>query len=184
MPDLVLYRFDDRNWKISDFGLSAEGGSSRTHTTAYVRNTASYRAPEQVKEFPSITSKADIWALGCIFYELVAHKPAFSDDYHILQFGENGKSPVQILPSSSIFLERDRCLVRELCISMLQVEPRKRPRAYDLLQALVCTFRWNKSVVWVDCRHYLGTQRQLGAILPPSVNSIWSAIRWSPFWYA
>ena len=43
--------------------------------------TPIYRAPEQIDLFAGhkINQKADIWALGCVMYTLMFHKPAFED---------------------------------------------------------------------------------------------------------
>ena len=43
--------------------------------------TPIYRAPEQIDLFAGhkINQKVDIWALGCIMYTLMFHKPAFED---------------------------------------------------------------------------------------------------------
>ncbi len=75
--------------KILDFGLARDGAPSpgdavdraaptRTEITeeGAVVGTLPYMAPEQVAG-SGVDSRADIWALGCIVYELVAGQRAF-----------------------------------------------------------------------------------------------------------
>jgi serine/threonine protein kinase len=55
----------------------------------YSRGTVGYRAPEPIQYhgFPNkYTNKVDIWALGCILYELVLGKQAFRDDLTVIEY--------------------------------------------------------------------------------------------------
>ncbi len=80
---LVLFSEEDNTWKIADFGFLSEGTSSMFQSTQDGRGTTGYRAPELLRETSVFNSKVDIWALGCILYELVFCKKAFSDDYEV-----------------------------------------------------------------------------------------------------
>ncbi|WCJ40355.1 Protein kinase superfamily protein [Euphorbia peplus] len=97
-PDNVLLVRDDDNFgsfvpKIGDFGLAkgcAKSSSKRMkYDPNYVVGTALYMAPESVidgiQERPS-----DIWALGCIVYEMLTGKEVWNcnpdmSSYEILQ---------------------------------------------------------------------------------------------------
>nr|XP_033803867.1 AP2-associated protein kinase 1 isoform X4 [Geotrypetes seraphini] len=84
--------------------------------------TLSYRAPEMVNLYSGkvITTKADIWALGCLLYKLC---------YFTLPFGE---SQVAIcdgnftIPDNSRYSHDMHCLIRY----MLEPDPDKRPDIY------------------------------------------------------
>jgi tetratricopeptide (TPR) repeat protein len=53
----------------------------------YARGTACYRAPELVKEFPFFSNKVDIFAIGCILFELVTNgNKAFANDFYIHEY--------------------------------------------------------------------------------------------------
>src|SRR5947207_315012 len=80
---LVLYSHRSKCWKITDFGFTAEGTSKRAHTTRLARGSSSYWAPELLAEIAQYTNKVDIWALGCILYELVCGKRAFAGDWAV-----------------------------------------------------------------------------------------------------
>ncbi|XP_072491435.1 AP2-associated protein kinase 1 isoform X5 [Notamacropus eugenii] len=86
--------------------------------------TLSYRAPEMVNLYSGkiITTKADIWALGCLLYKLC---------YFTLPFGE---SQVAIcdgnftIPDNSRYSQDMHCLIRY----MLEPDPDKRPDIYQI----------------------------------------------------
>jgi serine/threonine protein kinase len=60
--------------------------------TKYGRGTAEYSAPEILlfePDKPAYTNKVDIWALGCILYELTTGERAFQTGYHAMQYSLN-----------------------------------------------------------------------------------------------
>jgi tetratricopeptide (TPR) repeat protein len=81
-----LFVTADGRVKILDFGLArvAEGldteGTTDTVTEAgTIMGTPGYMAPEQVKGEPA-DARSDIFALGCVLYEMVAGRRAFGGD--------------------------------------------------------------------------------------------------------
>jgi serine/threonine protein kinase len=83
---VVLYSRDSDSWKIADFGFTVEGSSKRATTSILGRGTTSYRAPELIQDNPIYTQKVDIWALGCIFYEVITGQKAFQSDWHVRDY--------------------------------------------------------------------------------------------------
>jgi len=77
---IVLFSIRDSCWKLGDLGTVADGTSKHFNTTRYSRGTACYRAPEILQEPAKYNNKADIWAFGCIVYELATKKKAFDSD--------------------------------------------------------------------------------------------------------
>jgi len=68
--------------KLADFGFSKE--LEEDELTASVYGTPLYMAPEILNRKP-YTTKADVWSLGCIFYEiLIGTMPFNARDYNDL----------------------------------------------------------------------------------------------------
>lgn len=76
----VTYARKFRKWQISDFEMAAEV-SKRASIS---RVAACYRAPELIQG-KQAHRKSDIWSLGCILYELVTNRAAFSSSSSVLE---------------------------------------------------------------------------------------------------
>jgi serine/threonine protein kinase len=121
----VLYSSKAGAWKITDFGLTAQGESQKANTTVYARGTSGYRAPEMIRgEHQTFTNKVDIWALGLLF-ELFSGKKAFASDGAVLEYCLLGQM-LQFMPSD------DRLgwdALDEILGNMFEVEPSARKSA-------------------------------------------------------
>jgi eukaryotic-like serine/threonine-protein kinase len=67
---------------VADFGIAlavsrSEGGTRLTETGMSL-GTPHYMAPEQAMGEKEITPKADVYALGCVLYEMLAGEPPFT----------------------------------------------------------------------------------------------------------
>ena len=87
--------------KILDFGLARIGQSSMTGT-GMILGTPNYMAPEQIKG-SRVDARADVFALGTVFYEILAGRKAFEGEslhsvlYKVLQFDP---PPLSNVPSA------------------------------------------------------------------------------------
>ncbi|XP_048066641.1 AP2-associated protein kinase 1 isoform X9 [Megalobrama amblycephala] len=122
---------DRGHYVLCDFGSAINRSQNpQTEGVAAVEEeikkytTLSYRAPEMVNLYGGkvITTKADIWALGCLLYKLC---------YFTLPFGE---SQVAIcdgsftIPDNSRYSHDMHCLIRY----MLEPDPDVRPDIYQV----------------------------------------------------
>ncbi len=64
--------------KVLDFGIAKvlDAQNVKTATTAQM-GTATYMAPEQFRSAKLVDHRADIYAVGCLFFELLTGKPPF-----------------------------------------------------------------------------------------------------------
>jgi serine/threonine protein kinase len=171
----VLFCRDTQKWKVSDFGLYFRHAPNRFGTGDPIRRSGFYESPETLSPSPIYETKADIWALGCIFYELVEHKPAFSDATEVLTISN------RTLAGNKFDL-RGQCIAKELINAMLEVDMWKRPETSHILPMVVSIVRWDRSLVWVDCRHRSGSNGSVNAFLSPATSLMWPHIRWSQSW--
>lgn len=119
-------------WKIADFGLTSYGTSRKAITTHYSRGTAAYLAPEFLEEIPTYTNKVDIWAMGCIFFEVVFRKRAFANDFFVYQYALRSLLLSIPLESENIPEPGRMSFLSKLIREMLEIEPLKRPRAEEV----------------------------------------------------
>ncbi|XP_069555893.1 AP2-associated protein kinase 1-like [Brachyistius frenatus] len=122
---------DRGHYVLCDFGSATNRFQNpQTEGVAVVEEeikkytTLSYRAPEMVNLYGGkvITTKADIWAMGCLLYKMC---------YFTLPFGE---SQVAIcdgsftIPDNSRYSQEMHCLIRY----MLEPDPDNRPDIYQV----------------------------------------------------
>ncbi|XP_063811961.1 serine/threonine-protein kinase Nek8 isoform X2 [Pseudophryne corroboree] len=115
--------------KIGDFGISKILSSkSKAYT---VVGTPCYISPELCEGKP-YNQKSDIWALGCVLYELTTLKRAF----------EAANLPALVLKiMSGTFTpisDRYSPELRHLILEMLNLDPSKRPQLNEIMAHPIC----------------------------------------------
>ncbi len=122
-PANILLDEDDQPL-LTDLGLAklSSGESNLTQTGALL-GTPSYMPPEQAKSSQSITTAADIYSLGAIFYELLTGKPPHRGDTAmetVLQVINDSIAPVREVDSQ---IDQNLELI---CMKCLQKDPESR----------------------------------------------------------
>uniref|UniRef100_UPI00358F840F serine/threonine-protein kinase Nek8 n=1 Tax=Myxine glutinosa TaxID=7769 RepID=UPI00358F840F len=115
--------------KIGDFGISKILSSkSKAYT---VVGTPCYISPELCEGKP-YNQKSDVWALGCVLYELCSLKRAFEAENLpalVLKIMRGNFSPIS---------DRYSDALRSLIVDMLNLDPRKRPNLGEILARPIC----------------------------------------------
>ncbi|KAL0248715.1 hypothetical protein GEMRC1_003949 [Eukaryota sp. GEM-RC1] len=112
--------------KIGDFGISKQLGTKTDFARTYV-GTPYYLSPEMCEDLPYNT-KSDVWALGCILYELCSLRHAFtakSIPALVMSILRGIYEPIPSMYSSQI---------NDLIKMMLEVDPARRPSVNELTQ--------------------------------------------------
>jgi serine/threonine-protein kinase len=65
--------------KVADFGIARATAEDRTTAAGTLLGTASYLAPEQALG-EGVDARTDLYALGCVLYELVTGRPPFQGE--------------------------------------------------------------------------------------------------------
>ncbi|XP_021617773.1 E3 ubiquitin-protein ligase UPL5 isoform X2 [Manihot esculenta] len=115
--------------KITDFGLAKV--TELVHLLKSCHGTIDWIAPEVMKKDKEYGVEADIWSLGCTVLEMLTRKYPYS---HVSDFNANLEMEVQNgtlrnhLPNYSLSEK-----ARSFIMDCLQVDPKKRPTASQLL---------------------------------------------------
>ncbi|XP_039277735.1 serine/threonine-protein kinase ppk29 [Nilaparvata lugens] len=138
-----ILKSESGSYVLCDFGsATAKVLSVNTQSASAVEEeiqkytTLSYRAPEMIDIYSGrpITTKADIWALGCLLYKLCFFSLPFGESSLAIQSGQF------TIPDNSKYSKNMHCLIRY----MLEPDPDKRP---DIFQVSYVAF----SILGKDC---------------------------------
>ena len=104
------------------------------HTTRYASGTASYRAPEVISNY-QYSNKVDVWAIGCIYFELTFRQRAFPNDYAVDQYAR--RSAADITSQLELPFETHQLApIVGIIYETLNTNPSDRPSAAILLKRL------------------------------------------------
>lgn len=126
-----------------------------------------------------VSMKSDIWAVGCILYELVGcGNKAFSHDFQIFQYGINRCKPKT--PSFPEGLNLGlKSYILQLLDVLLEFDWWKRPSAREILGMLSSLHEETTIVYLVDEGGALGQRLRLYYD-----SKSWNAISWRRCWFA
>src|SRR4029077_12897654 len=77
-PNLLLTK--EGKIKLADFGIARDNDATALTAAGRTVGTFAYMAPEQIRGEPEVTFKADLYALGCVLYELLTGAPPFAGE--------------------------------------------------------------------------------------------------------
>lgn len=120
--------------KVTDFGLGRMEGNERLTRVGTRLGTPAYMSPEQLRA-GAIDQRADIWALGCILYELLTGRRAFPQSPDELARAVLGGviEPLPLAIPSHL---------REAVRACLDLDPDSRPQSCEALTALLDGNPW------------------------------------------
>lgn len=130
-----LFLSEDGRVKIGDFGLARDMNNSRLTMEGHTVGTCRYMPPEQITGEDDLTGALDLYALGCLLYEMLVGRPPF-DGQTIIEIFE---AHLHQEPTPPAHLVAD-CPsdLSDLVLRLLAKKPADRPaRAADVQAALV-----------------------------------------------
>jgi serine/threonine protein kinase len=119
-----LFLAADGKVKIGDFGLARDLHSHRLTLEGQTVGTCRYMPPEQIAGDAELTGAVDLYALGCLIFEMLAGRPPF-DGNTVIQIFE---AHLYAEPTPLVSLVRD-CPqdLSELVLLLLEKQPEARP---------------------------------------------------------
>lgn len=141
--------------KLSDFGLASVQAQRKITQPGKTAGTFLYMAPEQIRG-ADITPRTDLYALGCVLFEMLTGKPPFAADTPAATLDRHiRQAPPRV---SEIALDCPAVLDR-LVERLLEKDPTKRPQsAIDVAREL----RSVSQTVTVVPSRKLGAQTTVG----------------------
>jgi len=122
-PENILLD-ENNNAKLIDFGIS----TNETNITTKIRGTTRYMAPEILDGIIDPTGKSDIWAFGCILFELFTWLPPHPkcSDFGIEDSLKNNTMKREL---DSVTIPEE---IRKICKQCFDMEPEWRPKAITI----------------------------------------------------
>lgn len=118
--------------KLSDFGIARDTQATALTAAGKTVGTMAYMAPEQITGRKPVTARTDLYALGCVLFELLTGRTPFaSETQPEMLFKHIDEMPPKVRefnPDCPVWLE-------ELIDHLLQKEPEDRP--FDALDVQV-----------------------------------------------
>jgi len=169
-------------WKLTDFDFTMTGGSRLAYSTNSAYGTDCYRAPELVKENSKVAMMSDIWALGCIMYEVLTGDKRFPQDFHAWRY-YSSKSEVLSEPPLPYYLcVQLRESIRLLLENALAREWWKRPSAAEVL--LLLDLATNATERPTQVYFAKGGTVNMGRLIWIDHDSeLWNSVRWEQYWF-
>eukprot|EP00922_Rhytidocystis_sp_ex-Travisia-forbesii_P036116 GHVS01053596.1.p1 GENE.GHVS01053596.1~~GHVS01053596.1.p1 ORF type:complete len:1719 (-),score=275.18 GHVS01053596.1:356-5512(-) len=116
---------NNSNVKIGDFGISRVMNATLAVAVTAV-GTPQYMSPEMCENKP-YTFKSDVWALGCVLYEIACLRNAFVGGSFLGLVWNIAFKPIEPLPTH---FSKELC---QLLYRMLSKDPNKRPLPSEVL---------------------------------------------------
>jgi serine/threonine protein kinase len=73
-----IFLSDDGRLKLGDFGLARDLNAGRLTVEGHTVGTAKYLSPEQARGVSDLDGRSDLYALGCLLFEMIAGQPVFT----------------------------------------------------------------------------------------------------------
>jgi hypothetical protein len=114
--------------KLGDFGIARDTQATALTAAGRTVGTYAYMAPEQISGKPPVSRKTDLYALGCVMFEMLTGKPPFNAPTAAeMLFAHLEEEPPQVssaVPDCPVWMER-------LVGKLLEKDPEE--RHYDAL---------------------------------------------------
>lgn len=123
-----LFLEKEEHLRIGDFGLAKKLSNSKNLVEESIVGTPYYLSPEICSK-SLYSSASDMWALGCVMYELAALRMPFEAGNLAILMNKIMTGPAPPIPQNCNYSKQ----LRELCADLLAMSRNQRPRAGEVL---------------------------------------------------
>jgi serine/threonine-protein kinase len=116
--------------KLGDFGLALVSAETRLTAAGKTMGSLHYMAPEQIQGKPPLSNKTDLYALGCVMFELLCGRTPFTGEAMAEVLQQHIR---QAPPKISAFVLDCPVQLEALISELLQKEPERRPATAQLV---------------------------------------------------
>lgn len=110
--------------KLGDFGIARDNHEQALTDIGLTVGTYSYMPPELVRGDNAITGQVDLYALGCVLFELMAGRPPFLGDNFVQIFDQHLKADPPSLAGLGVECPEK---MEQLISMLLAKDPAERP---------------------------------------------------------
>ncbi len=122
-PSNLLFT-DEGQVKLSDFGIALDANATTITADGITVGSYAYMPPEQIQGEKAITGKADLYAFGCLMFEMLSGRPPYPGDNFAQIFEQHLHSP----PPSVATIESSCPAGLDVIVkNLLQKSPEERP---------------------------------------------------------
>src|SRR5579872_1338592 len=110
--------------KLADFGLALVAAETRLTSAGKTMGSLHYMAPEQIQGKPPLSNRTDLYALGCVLFELLCGRTPFTGEAMAEVLQQHIRQPPPRVSSMAL-----DCPVQleSLVADLLQKDPEHRP---------------------------------------------------------
>jgi serine/threonine-protein kinase len=118
--------------KLGDFGLALVAAETRLTAAGKTMGSLHYMAPEQIQGKPPLSNRTDLYALGCVIFELLCGRTPFTGEAMAEVLQQHLRQPP---PKVSSFALDCPVQLEALVAELLQKDPERRPATADVVAA-------------------------------------------------
>ncbi len=139
-----LFFTKDGKVKLGDFGIALDTARAELTATGLTVGTYLYMSPEQIRGERTISPQTDLYALGCLLYEMLTGRPPFQGENFARIFDQHLKSTAPPVTTFSPTCPRE---LSDLVDQLLQKQPERRPFNARAVQGQLAEIlmRWDEA---------------------------------------
>jgi eukaryotic-like serine/threonine-protein kinase len=110
--------------KLTDFGIAKDLDATALTATGRTLGTAAYMAPEQIRGTPAVSHKTDLYAVGCVLYQMLTGRPPFPGKTAVVLMQAHMAEPPPRPSAKNPDVPR---ALDDMVIKLMAKEPTERP---------------------------------------------------------